>query len=407
MLSDSSPDAPSLEDSHPAFGGGSSVVGHLLGLAVVLAFGAAYLWQYRLDGAYWPSFWGTYAFGPALWALAAAVACVAWRRLPRGEHESNMIVFALIVGLFGVAVTILIGVATAMGHSPYAHAPRWLLTNFWYVGAPLAAFEFTRAYLLRKARSYPTLAIASTAVLFTALGVSYQELFSWTGAHQESVFLGSHLLPDLASNLLASLLVYLGGPFAGITYRGTALLYRWYSPVLADPPWLTASFVGVATPSVGVWVLEGLKGTDGEAEEEARRGRISAPSTAWVLTSVVSLGMLWFSFGFFGVRPSFIPSHSMEPAVSAGSVVITKDVNAKDVKVGDVVMYELNGANVLHRVVEITSRGMYSTKGDNNNTADPAPVSPEQIRGRLVFDVPYVGWVPIWTTRALQKLSGQ
>ncbi len=402
-------EGPALSQEASASSAPDALVQVLLALALMLTFATAYLWQYRLDGAYWSSYSGTYLFGPTLWAAAAATACIAWRSLPRGQHESNMIVLALVVGLFGVAVTILIGVITAMGHSPYAHAPRWLMTNFWYVAAPLAAFEFTRAYLLRRFARYPTVAIAGTAIAFTALGVSYQDLFGWSGARPETVFLGSRLLPDLASNLLASLLVYLGGPFSGIAYRGAAIVYRWYSPVLADPPWLTAAFAGVATPAVGVWVLEGLKGSDDDTEERTggHRFAVSAPSTAWVLTSVVSLGMLWFSFGFFGVRPSFIPSHSMEPGISAGSIVITKDVSVKDIKVGDVVLYQLNGTNVLHRVVEITRRGMYSTKGDNNNTADPVPVAPEQIRGRLMYDVPYVGWVPIWTTRGLQKLAGR
>jgi len=75
-----------------------------------------------------------------------------------------------------------------------------------------------------------------------------------------------------------------------------------------------ASFIGVATPAVGLWVLEGLY-VQREPERDDRPGRRGVPSTAWVLTATASLAILWTAFGFFGVKPSFIPSHSMEPAI--------------------------------------------------------------------------------------------
>jgi len=55
---------------------------------------------------------------------------------------------------------------------------------------------------------------------------------------------------------------------------------------------------------------------------------------------------------------------------------------------------------VLHRVVEKRTDGTFIFKGDHNNTLDPDPVLPQQIEGRLLIDIPYAGWVPIWASRS-------
>jgi signal peptidase len=51
--------------------------------------------------------------------------------------------------------------------------------------------------------------------------------------------------------------------------------------------------------------------------------------------------------------------------------------------------------------------GTFTTKGDANNTADPEAVFPAQIEGRLVYDIPHLGWVPIWISRGLSELVGR
>lgn len=397
--------APARILTLPAAPSAASSTSLLLGVAMALWFAAAYLWQYRLGGQFWPSFRGTYAAGPYLWVVCSAIAFCAWKSTARPEHERNVLPLAFVVGAFAVAATLLAGLVAGLGHSPYARSPFWLLTNTFYVGAPLLAFEFARAYVIRMLKGRVTLAVASTAFIATVLGFSYRHFLAWEGPQPELIFLSSRFLPDLASNLLASFLVYLGGPFAGIVYRGIGEMFEWYSPILANLPWLTASFVGVAAPAIGLWVLEGLSG-ESEPEANIEHRRIHAPSTAWVLTATASLAILWFTFGFFGVKPSFIPSQSMEPTINPGSIVITRDINPDDVRVGDIVMYQRGRTHVLHRVIEKRPDGTFIFKGDHNNTPDPDPVQARQIEARLILDVPYIGWVPIWASRGVQKLVG-
>ena len=85
-----------------------------------------------------------------------------------------------------------------------------------------------------------------------------------------------------------------------------------------------------------------------------------------------------------------------------GDIMVLKGVEPKDIKIGDVVVYEnnFNKNPIIHRVIEIKQKeGKYSyiTKGDNNFNVDPLEVSEEQIKktGKAVFRLPLLGWVKI------------
>ena len=93
-------------------------------------------------------------------------------------------------------------------------------------------------------------------------------------------------------------------------------------------------------------------------------------------------------------------SPSMRPTLPPGALVVTRPVQASDLAIGDVVTYQIRSgepAVITHRVValRLTADGevLAQTKGDFNNAVDPELVQPEQLRGRLWYSVPVLGYV--------------
>ena len=90
-------------------------------------------------------------------------------------------------------------------------------------------------------------------------------------------------------------------------------------------------------------------------------------------------------------------SGSMEPTIKTGSVVMTKP--ASQYNVGDVITFgpmSKTKTPTTHRITEIkTTNGLtsYITKGDANNSIDAREVSQKDVIGKVVFDVPYFGYV--------------
>lgn len=58
----------------------------------------------------------------------------------------------------------------------------------------------------------------------------------------------------------------------------------------------------------------------------------------------------------------------------------------------------------LHRVVDIQQTEgarLFITKGDANTAPDSDPVFPAQIKGKLIFSIPKIGWISIYTKTAI------
>lgn len=133
---------------------------------------------------------------------------------------------------------------------------------------------------------------------------------------------------------------------------------------------------------------------------------------ARVVTSLVSwlaLGLLACLVGalvFVAAAPRLlgwqlviVAGQSMEPAIAYGSVAVVERITGTEARPGDVVTFVDAGSHefVTHRVVGYDGASpSLITKGDNNPSTDPLPVPVGNVRGRLLFSVPYVGSFAHW-----------
>ena len=96
-----------------------------------------------------------------------------------------------------------------------------------------------------------------------------------------------------------------------------------------------------------------------------------------------------FSYGLY-----LIQSGSMQPALKIGSVVVDKKIDKY--KKGDIITYKQLGKIITHRIdstVEKNGEVFYRTKGDANNGLDSFLVKKSDVFGKVLFPVPYVGYL--------------
>lgn len=91
----------------------------------------------------------------------------------------------------------------------------------------------------------------------------------------------------------------------------------------------------------------------------------------------------------FGIGASVILSPSMEPVLHTNDLVFVAEQD--EYRQDDIVVYQDGTMLVIHRIVSI-SDDVVITKGDANNVAD-RPIELSQIKGKMVFRIPYVGLV--------------
>ena len=97
---------------------------------------------------------------------------------------------------------------------------------------------------------------------------------------------------------------------------------------------------------------------------------------------------------FFGMKTYVVASGSMEPKLKIGDVVVVKETDKVNLIEGDIISFRQGQKVITHRINSIlTVNGltMYQTKGDNNNTYDNELVRYEEIEGKLIFKLSFLG----------------
>jgi len=114
---------------------------------------------------------------------------------------------------------------------------------------------------------------------------------------------------------------------------------------------------------------------------------------------VLGAGFLFFSPQLpFGpeAEVKIVKSGSMEPTIMTGAAVVI--VAEDSYQVGDVVTFRSEGMNIptTHRIIaseEVDGKTVFVTKGDANEEADTAPLLASSIIGKVLIDIPYIGFI--------------
>ena len=97
-----------------------------------------------------------------------------------------------------------------------------------------------------------------------------------------------------------------------------------------------------------------------------------------------------------------INSFPLADGFNPGDAVIVFGARPQDIRRGDVIVFaqERYSMPIIHRVYDIVEKNgtlYFMTKGDHNPVPDPWVVSEDDVLGRAVFRIPYVGIVnTIW-----------
>jgi signal peptidase len=123
-----------------------------------------------------------------------------------------------------------------------------------------------------------------------------------------------------------------------------------------------------------------------------------------------------------GSQTYSVLTNSMAPKYSPGTFLVVKPAAFSELKYGDIVTFQLESgkpAVETHRIVGFgatqTGERTLITKGDNNDINDANPVRELQVKGKLFYAVPLVGYAAnalgnadrgLWVTAGAAGLIG-
>lgn len=119
-----------------------------------------------------------------------------------------------------------------------------------------------------------------------------------------------------------------------------------------------------------------------------------------LLTAGAALAALVVVPRVFGATPYTVLTGSMEPTLSPGSLIVVKPGPPAELRAGDVITFQIESDNPAvntHRITQVVydaqGRQRIQTQGDANSVPDRDMLVAEQVRGKLWYSVPYLGYV--------------
>lgn len=309
------------------------------------------------------------------------------------RYKSDFIWWSIYASFIHVSVMFLFGAVEGMGKSPYNYDFLSILTNIIIIAIISLLREYIRYGILNLSILKSKSASSIFAVIFiTLISIPCIGLVINKNKYELIIFISEIILPILALNIFATYLSYHSGVKASFLYIYCMQVMLVIIPVLPNLTWISKSFITTFSPLFSLVYVNYLYcKKKNKIKEEVK----SKQSVKWTLTSFGAVLFLWFVIGVFPVYPKVIATGSMKPIINPGDIVIVKKVSA-EVKKNDIIQYKTGQINIFHRVIDISKNELgdvlYTTKGDNNSIPDNEQVKISQIKGKVEYVIPKIGY---------------
>ena len=341
-----------------------------------------------------------YIINPIFWIISSIILhYLLGKNIENKKLKKPIMEYTIIATLVFIIVYMLSGLFVTFGKNPYNVTPTGLLHNLWIFGTVLVAKEIIRYKLINNVydKDKNKIAILIT-VIYVLIDIEINRLINTN----ITVFLVikyiiQTVLPNIAKNTLFSYMAINGNYRAAIIYQILTNLYFWLTPILPNAPWIMTAIIDITIPTILFFYIRYVKN---KLNIFKNREKIINTNPKNIIPLVVAIILaIWFAMGIFPIKPVAIASGSMENELYIGDVAIIQKCNANDVNVGDIIEYQMEGYTVIHRVIQKKQKNgelYFITKGDNNKSQDAEEVKEEQLIGKLIFKIRYLGYPAIW-----------
>ena len=323
--------------------------------------------------------------------------------------KSDVRQFALIGSLIFIILFFSSGIVIGYSNSPFNRTLIGFLRNFWFLGIVVIFQEIVRATFINQASKKDLKFVFIYLTLFFVLvDLNIQvDILRIDNADALLNFIITDFITILITSAFVSYLSFRDGAISALLYRLPITIAFMLSPVFPVNVFIVLFLVEAVVPFFMFFKIEKLYEKNNAFLQVERQG---LKGVYFILNRIVFFSILvilvGFSIGAFNVSPIVIATNSMYPTIERGDIVIKDRLDVEDAKIGDVIIYDLNGASIIHRIIQInkTSEGMFFvTKGDNNTSPDALYVQESQIHGKIITTIPKAGYPTLWLRQLLNS----
>ena len=341
-----------------------------------------------------------YIINPLFWiTLAVFLKIAIGKSYQKSRIKKEVIQYILIAVIIYILTYMISGLFITFGNNPYFTTVKGFLINLWMFGTVIISKEYIRYRLINNVYENDKKEIAilvSLIYIIIEIGLN-----KYVNTKITLLFalkdICQNLIPLIAKNVLYSYISMKSDWKPASIYELFTKLYLWLSPILPNAPWIMVAIIETTIPTILFFYIRYANSKNSEIKSRQEIENVN-PKNSIPLVVLVIL-VIWFTIGVFPIKPIAIASGSMEKELYVGDVVIVKKCNANDIVNGDIIQYQMKGYTVIYRVIEKKQKNgeyYFTTKGDNNPSKDKESVKEEQVLGKVIFKVKYLGYPAIW-----------
>jgi signal peptidase len=334
-----------------------------------------------------------YIVNPLIWIVIAVVGHFSFRNRQRREFnlKDTILSITTILSLVYVIIYYSLGVIVGYTNNPYSTTISGIIINLFSIWLVTCLKEYIRYRLMYiNIKKYKKIYYAVILLVFVASDLNFLNIIEFTN------FLdlwAKELIIPITINLFMIYLSYIGGYKPLLVGRTITLIPSLLFDIIPDYDWPVIMIFNISYCLITYLILQYVLG---QGEKDIPKHLIQTlEPRRWITGFILILLVMAFVFGFFPIKPVAILSGSMKPIINPGDMVIIKKCDITDIKIGDIVQYQVNNYTVVHRVVSIDyDYGQTSLimKGDANKNVDKEPITSEQVIGKLQYNIPYLGY---------------
>jgi signal peptidase I len=334
-----------------------------------------------------------------------AIIFFGYPKIITNENTSKFRKLTIISIFIYLLILYTIGLAIGFLSNSYSLQPLSIINNIYNVTFFAIAIEVFRYVFINAKESYGQKGyIYVITFLITLLEVNlYMGDYSLSTITSSFKFVTLTFLPILIKNITLSYLTSKTDYKAAIIYRFIMdIVYVYIMPIQPDLNDFFQSITTILLPYI--MLIYATRITDSKEKVEIE-DYISENKKIIKLSDIPYMAvMAVFACVIIGIGPFKligIETGSMTPVIKVGDgVLINKLCNRDELKEGDIVAY-INDEDVIvvHRIYKVNKDNTFITKGDFNNSADIKYVTKKQIKGKVMFKIPFIAYPSIYFKR--------
>lgn len=305
-------------------------------------------------------------------------------------------VFISIIAIFATLYFALIygiGFTSSFLKNAYSLKPLSIINNTFFLILIIILEEILRfVYIKANKKSKANIIVFTLilALLDIIINIRFDVL---TDSYELFDVVSTIMLPSILKNIMCTYAVYYADYKGPLLYRFLTELYIFIVPIVPD--------LNDYINSLGLLLLPFLititmsRQTDSKVKlEEEKRSFFKLSDIPFAVAAVIIYCLI---AGIGPYKLVGIETGSMTPRLNVGdAVIISKNFSVDKLKEGDIIAFKTDEKElIVHRIIKVNSDNTFITKGDYNNVADKGYVKKEQIKGKVVFSIPYIAYPAI------------